>query len=749
MSNGKNDGTFFERILKFRREKMRKRTEKVMNEPDPRTVSQDTKRRAVAILSLLLVVGFLGLIVRIGYINIVHGDEWEQKAINQQLSDTPVYSKRGSIYDRNGKLLATSVSAYTVYLSSAYIKDEAQRKVICEGLSEILGIEYDKLYEMAQKDLQYQLIRRRITDEQTQKIRELIKKNDLNSIGLSEDYKRLYPYSGLLSQVLGFTGADGQGLYGIENYYDSYLTGVNGRAVTAKNAVGTDMDFSYETYIDAQDGYNLVLTIDEVVQSFVEKYIKQMYEQFDVQGNAMGIVMDVNNGEILALAQYPTFDCNTPFDVEDTNVRRIAAISDGYEPGSTFKSLVAAMSLEENIAKPDDTFVCYGSMRVKNRTIHCFKRQGHGTETFTMGLVNSCNPVFMTLGARLGAARFCRYFAAFGLEEKTGIDLPGEAVGISHKESEMGEVELAVSSFGQTFKVTPIQMITAFTAAVNGGSLVQPHLVREITDTDGNVVESFGVKVKRQVVSESTSKTLCEMLECVVEQGGSAKNAYVTGYRVGGKTGTSDKTDSRDEEGNTTQVVASMIAVAPADDPQIAILIIADEPAVASHSGGTVAGPTISNILSEILPYLGIDPVFTEKELDSMEINTPSLVNKDTSAAKTTLENAGLTADVRGKGSKVISQVPSAGTQIPRGGKVIIYTDEADEITKSVVPEVVGLSPAQAARALSNVGLNVRYKGFTDTEGTLRVYEQSIEPDTQVDEGTVVTIYVRVEQTSE
>lgn len=748
MSHNREKTNLWQFLVERRREKMRRRREKVLAEPNTRETRKGLKQRAIAVL-LVLVLLFPGLIVRIGYINAVHGEDYEQRAIDQQLSDQPVYARRGSIYDRNGKLLATSVSAYTVYLSSAYIENDKQRSVVADGLAEILEMDRDKIYEMTGKNLQYQLLKRRITDDQVTKVRELIKSNSLNCIGLSEDYKRLYPYSGLLSQVLGFTGTDGQGLYGLEYQYDSYLTGVNGRSVTAHNAVGTDMEFSYETYIDAQDGYNLVLTVDEVIQSFLEKYLKQMYEQFDVQGNAMGIIMDVQNGEVLGMGQYPTFDCNDPFAVESQTLWRNGCVSDPYEPGSTFKSLVSAMALEEKVVATNDHFYCHGSVTISGQTIHCFRRAGHGDETFVVGLVNSCNPVFIDIGSRLGTGVFSHYFTSFGLREKTGIDLPGEAVGIAHEETKMGELELAVSSFGQTFKVTPIQMLTAFCAAVNGGNLVEPHMVREITDSNGNVVESIGTTVKRQVVSESTSQTLCQMLEEVVEEGGSAKNAYVTGYRVGGKTGTSDKTETRDETGLTTAVVASMIAVAPADDPQIAMLIVADDPAVESHSGGTTAGPAVGSILSEILPYLGIDPVFSEEELSEMELSTPGLLGTKVDNAVSSLENKGLTADVRGNGDTVINQMPATGTRIPSGGKVILYTTDSEEVKQTVVPNLIGLSPAQAARALSNVGLNVSYKGFSNGEGTLRVYEQSVEPDTPVDEGTVITIAVRVETSTE
>ena len=738
----------FRRLRAFWREKDRRRREKILAEPDTRSIRPAIKHRAVAVLCILLLL-FPLLGVRLGYIHAAHGEEYEQKAIEQQLSDKPVYARRGNIYDRTGKLLATSVTAYTVFLSSAYIKNEEQRVIIAEGLSEILDYDYDKLYAMTGKSLQYQLVRRRVTDEQATAIRTLINKHGLNSIGLSEDYKRLYPYGGLLSQVLGFTGADGQGLYGLEIQYENYLTGVNGRAVTAQNAVGTEMEFAYETYIDAQDGYNLVLTVDEVIQSFLEKYLQQMYEQFEVKGNAMGIVMDVRNGEVLGMGQYPTFDCNDPFGVADQVVWRNGCVSDTYEPGSTFKSLVAAMALEEDVSYPNDHFHCSGSVTIAGETIHCFRRAGHGDETLTLGLVNSCNPVFINLSSRLRADRFYRYFTAFGLTGKTGIDLPGEAIGVYHTESQLGELELATSAFGQTFTITPLQMLTAFCAAVNGGNLVEPHIVKEITDSDGNIIESKTTSVKRQVVSKSTSETLCQMLEAVVEQGGSAKNAYVTGYRVGGKTGTSDKTETRNAEGQTTGVYASMIAVAPADDPQIAILIVADDPQVPSHSGGTVAGPAIGNVLSEILPYLGIDPVFTEEELEAMELNTPGLLGTDIDNAIAKLQNMGLTADVRGTGKKVITQMPVTGTQIPSGGKVILYTEGAEAARTVVVPELIGLSPAQAAKALTNAGLNVRYKGFSDLDGTLRVYEQSIDADTPVEEGTVVTISVRVETATE
>ncbi len=728
--------------------------------------------KAIIVLVFILAVGFLGVDIKLAYLQLVQGEFYEEKAVDQQLWDTPIYAKRGAIYDRNMKVLAQSASAYTVFLSPKYIENEEQRVIIAKGLSEILDMDYDKIYEMAKKsNSQYELVKRRIEEEDAEKIRVLIKENSLNSVALADDNKRYYPYGTLAAQTLGFTGTDNQGLYGLELYYDSYLSGINGRAITAKNAVGEGMPFSYETYVEAQDGYSLKLTVDEVVQHFLEKNLEEIYHNFDVQESVTGIIMDVNTGEILGLGTYPGFDPNTPYDLysqmaiesvaqyeegteeysaelkkQRETMWRNKALSDLYEPGSTFKTLVAAMALEEDVATPNSSFTCNGYLKIATETIRCFKRTGHGHENFTDGLVNSCNPVFMTVAAGLGSEKFYKYFEAFGLTEKTGIDLPGEVGSIYHSQAGLGEVELAVSSFGQTNKVTPIQMITALSAATNGGYLVTPHVVKQIIDSDGNIVEDFGTNIKRQVVSEETCEELLKMLEAVVQKG-SAKNASVMGYSIGGKTGTSEKTDEKNEEGQIDKVVASMFAVAPADDPQFAILILADEPAAAMHSGGTVCGSAISKILTEILPYLGVEPSFTAEELEQLDVSTPNVTGISLDDAKEDIAYKYLEIEVRGDGNKVIAQVPEGGILIPRGGTVIVYTDNS-EPEEEEVPDVTGLTPSQATQVLKKAGFNVRYTGSSG-DGTQKVYDQSIPFGTMAKKGSVITVFARVEASSE
>lgn len=740
--------------------------------PSKHASTRGMRTKAIIVLVFILCVGFLGVDIRLAYLQLVDGEFYEEKAVDQQLWDTPIYAKRGAIYDRNMKVLAQSASAYTVFLSPKYIKDEEQRVAIAQGLSEILDMDYDKIYSLAEKsESQYELVKRRIEEEDAEKIRQLIKEHNLNSVALADDNKRYYPYGTLASQILGFTGTDSQGLYGIEMYYEEELSGIDGRAITAKNAVGGEMPFSYETRVEAQDGYSLVLTIDEVVQHFLEKYLEEIYVNFEVQESTTGIIIDVNTGEILAMASYPDFDPNSPYTVTNkTALEEISqyeegteeyssalkaaretmwrnkAISDLYEPGSTFKTLVAAMALEEGVATPNSTFTCNGYLKIASETIHCFRRRGHGHETFTQGLENSCNPVFMTVAAALGSDKFYNYFEAFGLTQKTGIDIPGEVGSIYHSKSNLGEVELAVSSFGQTNKVTPIQMVTALAAATNGGYLIEPHVVKQVVDSDGNIVKNYGTNIKRQVVSEETSKVLCKMLESVVETG-SAKNAAVVGYAVGGKTGTSEKTDEKNEEGQIDKVIASMFAVAPADDPQIAILMLADEPEAAMHSGGTVCGPAISSILTEILPYLGVEPSFTDDELEQLDVRTPNMVGFELDEALEDISYKYLVADVRGNGDTVIAQIPEGGTSIPRGGKVIIYTEQ-EKLSTAIVPDVTGLTPSQATQALKNAGFNVRFNG-TSGDGTLKVYDQSIPPETEAEEGSVITVYARVEASGE
>lgn len=722
--------------------------------------------RSLFVMAFVTVLGFGTLIYRVASISLIHGEEYQKKAIQQQLRDTEISPQRGTIFDRNDKTLAQSASVWTIVIAPANIKDEEQRNFICDNLAEILDLDRDFIYERACRNTYYEIIKRKVEENEQKAVMEFAIKNKISCISRIEDYKRCYPFGNFAANVLGFTGVDNQGLYGIESYYDKQLRGVPGRVVAAKNALGTDMPFTYETMIEAQDGNDLVLTIDEIIQHYLEKYIEIAVKEHNVTNRATGIVMDVNTGEILAMTTKPDFNPNTPFEIydEDTKKRidalpeearrdevlkeqarqwRNKAISDTYEPGSVFKIMTAAMCLEEKVTSPTEMFNDSGSIKVADRKYRCWRAGGHGTESFTDALKNSCNPIFITVAQRLGIPLFSKYFDSFGLTVKTGIDLPGEATGIYHKENEMKVVELASSSFGQTFRVTPIQLITAISTVANGGYLVEPYVVSQIRDKKGNIIESRKPTVKRQVISDEVSKELCAMLEEVVKSG-TGRNAYIPGYRIAGKTGTSEKIDTIDETGQKKGRIASFCAFAPADDPKIAVLVMLDEPHGTNVGGGTIVGPFIGSFLEDVLPYIGVDQSFTPEELAKMDINAPNVVGKDISSATNTLKSQGLKARVVGSGTTVLAQIPEAGKPIPRSGTVVLYTDEESQRRTAKVPNLVGLSPSQVNLQATNSGINIRLQGAA-LEGDVPAYAyaQSIQSGTQVPLGTVVTVEFR------
>lgn len=722
------------------------------------TSKMRVRTRIIALfLSLLGLYVFFHLI----QLTLIDGDTYQQKALDQQLKDTSISPKRGTIYDANMKVLAKSASVWTVYIIPKQIKDDAQRELLVNGLSELLELDKDKLMEQSKKNTYYAVVKRKIELEDAKKVRQFATDNDLSCIDLAEDSKRYYPFGNFASTVIGFTGTDSQGLAGLEAYYDKYLTGSPGRTVAAKNAWGLDMPFQYEKLYEANNGSDLVLTIDEVLQHYLEKQLDIAVNEHKVQDKAAGIVMNVKTGEILAMATKPDFDLNDPFTITDATALeemqnltgdalkeyranaqnkqwRNKIISDLYEPGSVFKIVTGSSALEEGVTSMDDHFSCSGSVNVAGTTMKCWKTSGHGSETFLEGIKNSCNPVFMELGARLGAERFYKYFKAFGLAEKTGIDISGEALSYYYTAEQMGPVEIASCSFGQSNKITPLQMITAACAAVNGGKLMQPHLVKQIMDSDGNITKTFGAEVKRQVISEETSSAMALALEKVVSEGG-GKNAYVSGYRIGGKSGTSQKLDGEEDER-----IASFLAFAPADDPQIAILVIVDNPKGVSSFGSYVAGPVVGAFMTEALPYLGIEPKYNEKELALVEISTPRVEGQAILEAQGNLSKAELKFQVEGNGSTVVKQVPAAGAMIPKNGRVILYTTEESAASSAVtMPNLSGLTVSQAMARINAAELNVKVTGAGTDNPSNVVANQSIEEGKTVDKGTVVTVEFR------
>lgn len=710
-------------------------------------------------------------------IMIIDGEKYQSKASEQQLYDSLVTAPRGNIYDRNMNLLATSATAWTVYVMPNGInkmrdreKADKIREVIKSGLSEILEMDSSEIEKKINQTTYYVILKKKIEKETADKVREFISQNNkeyklTEYIGLDETTKRYYPNDSLASCVLGFVGDDNQGLAGLESYYDNDLTGIAGRVVAAKNAKGTDMPFTYERVEEAKQGNSLVSTLDSYVQYVCEKYLDAAVEENHIAERGAVMAMNVNTGAILGMAISGDFNPNSPFTLssadqakvdaanedEKASVRRELlnrqwrnkAVSDTYEPGSVFKIFTASTALEEGLINTNSSFTCNYTFVVAGNAYHCHHAGGHGTQSLERAISNSCNPAFIQIGQLIGTKLFSKYFKAFGMSEKTGIDLPGEAMPTYHAEDKMGPTELASSSFGQTFNVTPIQMITMAAAAVNGGYLVQPHLVEKIIDSEDKVVETKSTGYKRQVISKRTSETMRNLLEYVVQNG--AKNGIVAGYRVGGKTGTSQKMVKIVETGNRGYYIGSYIGIVPINDPQIAVYVMLDEPTGGSYYGGVISAPVGSRVMSDILPYLGIEPQYTEAELKNISVAVPDVVGKEIIEAKKALSGVNLSYKVVGVGNKVIRQHPASGNAVFRGGTVVLYTQEGDAQT-TTVPDLLGKTANEVNSAAANANINVEFSGNVSSV-TLKSYKQSIKAGEVVPIGQVVTVYFRDEDT--
>lgn len=739
---------------------IRKNTKKAAKGPNQRL-----RQRTAVLIILILVAGFGAAIARLGYLTIVQGSSLQEDAVGQQLKDTTIPAKRGTIYDTNGKVLAESASVWQVVMAPIYFKTDEQRKAAAEGLSEILGLDYDNVYEKTTQESYYVVVKRKIEVEARDKILKLIDKlsEDYdcgNVIQLLDDYKRYYPQKDLASCVIGFTGSDEQGLEGVEYQYDDYLSGTPGRIVTAKNARGTDMPFQYEQNVEAEDGNNIYLTIDETVQSICEKYMKQGIADNNVLNRGVCIAMDVNTGAILAMVTVDGYDLNDPYTLPKETQKRIdslakdkqakaesealsamwrnKAITDTYMPGSVFKMCTASMALEEGKVNDNSTFTCNGSMVVSDKTIHCHALGGHGTQNFVKAICNSCNPAFIQIGQLVGMNKFCQYYQGFGFSQKTGIDLPGEADDSFWAEGTMTDVDLAVASFGQNFSITPIQMITACSAVANGGYVLQPYVVSKVTDSDGNVIKNVEKKVKRQVISKETSDKMNEILGYNTSTAG-VTAGYVAGYKVAGKTGTSEKIGSKKVESHFSEdYIASFCGYAPADDPQIAMLIFFDTPSGDAYYGSQVSSPVFINIMTEVLPYLEIKTEYTDSELEYVDVSAGDYTGMTVSEAEAAAQNDGFTTTVKGEGDKVIAQIPSVSSKIPTGGNVVLYTDDTSKSEVVTVPNLVGYSASEVNNVASAFGLNVSFSGASDT-GVVST-SQDIAEGTSVSPGTVITV---------
>lgn len=727
--------------------------------------AQRLRQRTAILILLILVLGFGAAVLRLTYLTTVQSSELQESAVDLQLADTTVSAKRGTIYDANGNVLAESASVWQVVMSPVNFKNDKQRQAAAKGLSEIFDLEYNDVLDDTKQQSHYVVVKRRIESDEREKVLELIDtlKKDYSCSGviqLLDDYKRYYPKNSLASSVIGFTGSDDQGLEGIEYEYDSYLSGTPGRIITAQNARGTDMPFRYEQNVESEDGNNVYLTIDETIQSICEKYMQKGVEDNNVLNKGVCIAMDVNTGAILAMVTTDGYDLNNPYELSAkdkkkikstskkkqaeaesaalSNMWRNKAVADTYMPGSVFKMCVASAALEENLVNDKTSFTCTGSIEVEGETIHCSNISGHGTQNFVEVISNSCNPAFIQIGQMLGAGKFRQYYQGFGFSDKTGIDLPGEAEDSFWKEGKMGGVDLAVASFGQNFTITPIQMITACAAVSNGGYVVQPHVVSKITDSKGNVIKTVDKKIKRQVISDDTSKKMNEYLEYNTERQGAAAG-YISGYKVAGKTGTTEKRGvTKFESSFSEDYISSFCGYAPADDPQIAMLVFFDTPDGDAYYGSQVSSPVFINIMSEVLPYLDVKTSYTDEELGYVDASAGDYTGVSVDEAKTAVEADGFTATVKGNGSTVISQIPTVSSGLQKGGSIVLYTDSDSQSETVSVPSLIGLSPDEVNNVASAYGLNVSFSGATTSSGTSS--SQNIEAGTSVSPGTVITV---------
>ncbi len=724
--------------------------------------------------------------------------KYQTLANETQFESKPVKASRGSIYDANGKILAQSATVYSICVdpNMIYTRQQTEKKLkennpeeysenavpeserMIDAAATILSEELDGVtYDYAVKQLttngensQWAQIAKSVEKPKRDIIIARAEEEKLDGLIYDEmDTKRYYPQGELAAAVIGFTNFDGDGVYGVESYYNDYLKGVDGKVISAVDAFRNEMPYKNDKIYDAQDGSSLYLTIDANLQHYAEKYLEQQVEAHDVQNRACAIIMNVNTGAVLAMASVPGYDLNDRNSLYNPNdTAKLSGITDDdeynemyaalreqqwknkaitelYYPGSVFKVVTGSSALEEKVINLNSTFNCGQVIRVADRDIHCWSTYSHGTQDFTMAMTNSCNPVFIQIGQLLGKDKFFDYFKAYGFTEPTGIDLPGEANSIYVNTSEKGPVELASCSFGQTNKVTPIQMITAYAAVVNGGYLVTPYVVSKIVDHNGNVIKTTEPSIKRQVISEETSAEMRQVLESVVNTKGGT-NAYIKGYAIGGKSGTSQKIDKSNQTGDEELYVSSYCAFAPADDPEIIMLVMVDEPKAKDangslmYYGSIVAVPAVVNVLKEALPYLGYYPEYTEEELKALGVTLPNVEGEVTETAKETLEALNLQVSVIGSGERVVAQVPQKSSSIPRGGKVILYTEKDYETEYTTVPNIIGYGLSDVNAILTNADLNFMVGDGAANHAGAVAYSQNYREGDQVPKGTIIEV---------
>lgn len=771
--------------------------------------SKSIKFRSKIVMILVFCVLFGVVIANFFKISVIDNDKYQAMANDMHFGSIPISAHRGSIYDSTGTPLAKSASVYKVFLDPKRFKEdltalqkaidkqteeklagtyepefdedgnqtdllpvssEAFKQSATSFLSEKLGITVEKVSAAMEANNQYSILQDQVEKPVADEVLAYFNQYGLNSLNVEEDTKRYYPQNELAASVIGFTSADGNGAYGIEAYYNEYLSGVDGKTISAKDSNGNELPYRYAKTYPAENGNDIYLTIDMTLQYYLEKNLQEMVDKYEVANRACAILMNPKTAEIYAMATCPGFDLNNPYDITDPNAAaqigmltgdeaktaraeareaqwKNKCITEIYEPGSVFKAITSAAAIEENLINLDnDTFYCEGYMNIPGwpKPIYCHDHSGHGSQTFYKALTSSCNPAFMQIGERLGIDNFCYYFTAFGLSEKTGVDLPGEAVGISYPADTMSNVDLAVCSFGQGNTVTPMEMITAYCAVINGGYLLQPYVVDKIVDEDGNVVLNNERTVRRQVISEDTSEKMRDALERVVTDNGGG-NVTIKGYSIGGKSGTSQRISVAGED----EYAASYVCFTPADDPELILLVMADMPNKAiDYYGSKVAVPTAREILEEVLPYMGFYPEYTDEELKNLDVKIP-LLEGSLEEAKATLDGLAIEYKIIGEGTEVFAQSPITGSSISKDGCVYLYTEQNYETEYTEVPNLIGLSASAANESIAYCGLNFVATGASTERSDSRVNSQSFDPGTPVPKGTVIELEFLVNANSD
>ena len=790
------------KIIRLPRTKEQKQANREQNQRANRTIL----RRTLVLMVLCGIVAFVPLIGTLYHLMITEHDYYNEKAIKNQTRSTNLTATRGVIYDANMNVLASSSTVETVFIDPNEIAEQMKQPEnsnlldqIARGLGEILDVEPSFVYEQAaDKQYRYKVIKRKISEELADEVRAFISENSITGVYLETDLKRYYPNSSLAAQALGFVSSDNNGSEGLEAYYNEELTGTAGKVVTSRGNYGSEMLYTYEKYYDASDGSSLITTIDSTVQAYVEKNLQNAIDKYDIKNGAFCIVMDVNTGEIKAMATLGSYDPNNYLEIYDdttallleneraaalalpeasaayeaaieTYKQDVAAarmaqwrnrcVSDGYEPGSTFKLITLASALDSGAVTLNDSFYCGGQEKFTGREqiLNCWKSAGHGAQTTAQALGNSCNIAFGHIGLRMGGDTFYDYLKSFGIMEKTGVDLPGEASGLFYERKYLndpanyGTSYLITSSFGQSFRITPMQLVRAVAAIVNGGYVLEPYIVSEVVDADGNTVEKNEKTVLRQVISQQTSETMRTLMEQVVTEG-TASAARTPGYRVGGKTGTSEKLDEYDENGQQVKdKIVSFVGVAPIDDPKYVVLVALDTPAYSENSekytvhgmyisGGLMAAPTVRDIFLDILPYLGVEPDYGSEDIRGVNFTVPDVIGMDETEAGELLAEKTITYRVVGTGSVVTDQLPVAGSQVPGNSQIILYMGAEKQATRVEVPDFIGCSVADVNYLASNAGLYVQAKGTDRTDVYVLAAYQDIDPGTEVDRGTTITV---------